>query len=281
MVRPIGVDVRARKPGTTQRTVRARCLVPAVLAAVGVVGALLIWQMISAAVGPYKLPSPTSLWPAIFNYLFAQPLLVAQGLGSSGLWPHLVYTTLVALSATVVGTAVGLVIAIASLRLPRLGVLLQTWTGVLRAIPPIAAIPFALLWFGPTLAAQMIIVVLYVAGMATVSALQAAKNVDPIFARSAGTLGASSNRILWTVTLPSIVPTLVGGVRVAFGVAVGIEVVAEYLGSSIGIGQVFSRMVPYQALGVIIVGILWITLLVFLIDKLFLVAARRLTKWVP
>jgi ABC-type nitrate/sulfonate/bicarbonate transport system permease component len=38
-------------------------------------------------------------------------------------------------------------------------------------------------------------------------------------------------------------------------------------------------MVPYQALDVIIAGILWITVLAFVVDKVLSLGARQLTKW--
>jgi NitT/TauT family transport system permease protein len=88
-------------------------------------------------------------------------------------------------------------------------------------------------------------------------------------------MGAGEGLVVRSVIAPGIVPELVGATRVA----VGIGVVAEYLGAAQGVGQVFSRMVPYQALDVIIAGILWITVLAFVVDKVLSLGARQLTKW--
>lgn len=253
----------------------------ALLGALGIVVALVVWQVLAAWMGQFKLPSPASLLPDLVSFLFAQPLLAGQGLGSAGLLPHLLYTVAVASGSTVAGTVIGTLLALFGFRWHRMGAVIDTWLGVLRSVPPIAAIPFAILWLGPTLPAQIAIVVFYVAVMSYVTTAQAALTLDPVLARFASTTGSSPGRILRTVIAPAVVPALAGGVRVAFGIAIGVQVVAEYLGSQMGIGQVFNRMVPYQALSVIIVGILWITILTFVIDRIFVLAIRRATRWVP
>jgi ABC-type nitrate/sulfonate/bicarbonate transport system permease component len=245
----------------------------------GILWTFLAWEVIAFFVGPFRLPSPTSLFPSVFTDLTANRIVESQGLGSTGLFPHLLYTLGMALGGTLAGLCVGVVSALVAARWLNFGVFISTIIDTLRSVPPIAAIPFFLLWLGPSVAAHFSVVCFYSAVMIAVSARNAISNLDPVLLRSARTMGAGEGLVVRSVIAPGIVPELVGATRVAFGVAVGIGVVAEYLGAAQGVGQVFSRMVPYQALDVIIAGILWITVLAFVVDKILSLCARQLTKW--
>jgi NitT/TauT family transport system permease protein/sulfonate transport system permease protein len=83
-----------------------------------------------------------------------------------------------------------------------------------------------------------------------------------------------------TVVFPAIIPELIGGIQVAIGISWGIQIVTDLMGAQQGMGQVFSIAMPMQALDLIIVGILWITILAATTDLLFVYAARIITRWV-
>jgi ABC-type nitrate/sulfonate/bicarbonate transport system permease component len=247
----------------------------------GAVASLLLWQGLAAALGPYRLPTPTSLWPGVFQDLTHNQVLEFQGGGSDGLLPHLLYTLRQTLLGCLIGGVVGISLGLLMGRFVPLRRVAQLPVEVLRTVPPLAAAPFLLIWFGPTAVAQTSVVGFYTAVMLTVTTLAAIASLDPIYHRAALVLGAGENRYYRTVVLPAIVPFLSGGVRVAVGVAWGIEVVSELMGAPKGMGQVFDKMVSFSALDVIIVGIFWITVVAAIVDLLLVLAIRHLTRWVP
>jgi len=124
-------------------------------------------------------------------------------------------------------------------------------------------------------------VAFYTFVMLVVTTLNAAVNVDPIYLRFAATLGADPNQIFRTVVLPAKLPAIAGGVRVAVAIALGVQVVAELMAGRQGMGQVFSMMISFQPLDVIIVGILWIAVAAVAIDLALVWSIRRLTCWTP
>ncbi len=231
--------------------------------------------------GPRRLPSPQSLWPAIFTDLYTNKILEFQGGGNRGIWPHLLYTIRQTVLGSVIGTGVGILLGIAMARWHSFFVFMEVPVGALRTIPPLAAIPFMVLWFGPSQVAQLAMVGYYVGVMVTVTATTAIRNLDPLTQNFARTLGASEDRVFSTVVLPAIIPELVGGIRVAVGVAWGIEVISELAGAPEGMGQVFSRMVAFQELSVIIVGIFWVTVAAFIADLFITGTSDYLTRWAP
>jgi len=247
----------------------------------GIVSAAAVWQMAAARLGPYRLPSLGTVVPEIVPLLSKSTLLEFQGGGSDGLWPHLVHTIVFALAGSAIGVGTGIAIGLAMARWPRFRGLTELPIEVLRTVPPLAAIPFILIWLGTTPTGQLLMVGFYAFVMLVVTTLNAAGNVDPIYPRFAATLGASPNRVFRTVILPAMLPAIAGGVRVAVGIAWGVQVVAELMGGRQGMGQVFSMMISFQALDVIIVGIFWVTTAAVVVDTVLVWGIRRLTRWVP
>jgi ABC-type nitrate/sulfonate/bicarbonate transport system permease component len=90
-----------------------------------------------------------------------------------------------------------------------------------------------------------------------------------------------TRQVYRTVVFTAIIPELVGGIRLAIAVSWGIQIVTELVGAQQGMGQVFSMAMPMQALDLIIVGVLWITILAATTNMLFVWAARIVTRWVP
>ena len=248
---------------------------------VGTALLLVVWTAISGTLGPHRLPPPTSLWPGLIERLYESKTLAIQGGGNRGLWPHLLYTIQQTLLGGLIGTTAGVLLALAMARWRSFFYLMDVPVGTLRAIPPLAAIPFMVLWLGPSQSAQLGVVVFYVGLMVTINAITAIRNLDPLIANFARTLGADDRRIYRTVILPSIIPELAGGIRVAIGVAWGIEIVSELAGAPRGMGQAFLRLIAFQELNTIIIGIIWVTIASLVVDFAITWLFRRITRWAP
>ncbi|SRR5579875_278335 len=271
-------------PGIGSRLAIARYWARAetkVLPLVGVLIFLGLWQTLASVLGPYKLPALTSLWPQVVTDLWKNRLLEAQGGGSHGLAPDIVYTIESTLSGGALGVCLGLFVGLAMGRSYIVRGWLEWPIQLGRTIPPLAIIPFLVIWFGPARSAQVGVVLFSTTVVVVVTTTAAIRNVDPIYSRRALTLGASSNRIFATIILPAIVPEVLAGIRVAIGLAWGVEVVSEYAGAPAGMGTVFEKMIPYEALAVIIVAIFWVTVMAVLVDLLIVLTRRRLTRWMP
>ena len=124
---------------------------------------------------------------------------------------------------TLSGSIIGMVAGIAA------GILLG-WSKILnriagpvleaiRTIPPLAIIPFFIMWFGPNTKAQLSMLIFYCFVMLVFNTIEAIKNVNPVYAKFAYTLGAKRIRVYRNVILPASVPELIGGVRVIIGVS--------------------------------------------------------------
>ena len=152
---------------------------------------------------------------------------------------------------------------------------------VMRAIPPLAIAPMLLIWFGPTATTQYVMLIGYMFLAIVINTLEAIRNVPQVSIHYALTMGASRGQVFRTIVLPAIVPELVGGIRVGVALAWGIAVVTELLGAPVGIGKVFSMMLTAQGLDIIIISIFYVTIVAFATDRLVVLVAGYVTRWMP
>ena len=249
--------------------------------ALGVLLTAIVWELAAAALGPYRLPSLETVASEFFPLLTASKTLEFQGGGSEGYFPHLIHTTGFTLISSLTGVVTGVAFGLAMARFKSIRSVSEVPIELLRTIPPLAAVPFVLIWIGPGDMAQIIMVSYYVFVIMVVTTLNATTNVNPVVATFAATLGAKENRIFRTVIFPAMLPTVVGGMRVAVGIAWSVQIVAELMGGRYGMGRAFSAMISFQALDAIIVGIIWIALIAAIVDAILVVFIRRVTRWVP
>ncbi len=249
--------------------------------ALGIVIAFIVWEAAALALGQYRLPSFSLIAPKFFILLTESQILSFQGGGDRGFWPHLLHTIAYTIGASAMGTVAGVAFALAVVRSRLLRAVTEVPIELLRTIPPLAAIPFILIWIGPGNPAQLMMVGYYIFVMMIIATLNAVANVNPILPTFAATLGAGPNRIFLTVLLPALTPAIVGALRVSLGIAWGIQIVAELMGGKLGMGRVFSAMISFQALDAIIVGIIWISLAAALFDLALVMSLRQITRWAP
>jgi ABC-type nitrate/sulfonate/bicarbonate transport system permease component len=248
----------------------------------GVAAAVAAWWLVAAVVGPSRLPTPGQQLLTLWEVLWHSPVLAAQPGGTGRLTADLGYTTLRCVTGVTAGSAVGVLVGLGMGWSQRLGAFLGLPIEVFRTIPPLAAIPFFLMWFGPAPLTQFLLLVFYSFLRVVINTVEAIRNVPPVLRQHAEALGASPGQVYRTVVLPAVVPELVGGVRVALAASWGLQIVAELLGSPAGIGKLFAYLVPLLRPDLIIALILWTTLVAVAIDQLVLVPlARWGTRWVP
>ena len=157
--------------------------------ALGILAAVAVWELAALQLGQYRLPSIARIAPQFFSLLTESKTLSFQGGGDRGYWPHLVHTIVYTIGASALGVATGVAFALLIVRFRMLRAVSEVPLELLRTIPPLAAIPFVLIWIGPGDPAQVMMVWYYVFVMMAFATLNAAANVSPILPRFAATFG--------------------------------------------------------------------------------------------
>jgi ABC-type nitrate/sulfonate/bicarbonate transport system permease component len=115
--------------------------------------------------------------------------------------------------------------------------LLDPFVNALYATPRIALIPLIILWFGIGIESKIVIVFLTSVFEVLVNTSAGVRSIDEGIIRTARSFGASSMQIFRTVALPSSVPFILTGLRLAVGRGLTGVVVGELFAAQAGIGH--------------------------------------------
>jgi len=113
-----------------------------------------------------------------------------------------------------------------------------------QTIPIIAIAPLLLIWVGYGVGPKVIVVALIAFFPIVVNTVDGLKSADRDMINLMRTLGASRWQIFTKVQVPTSLPFLFSGVRVAIAVSVIGAVIGEWVGSSQGLGYLMIRSKP-------------------------------------
>ncbi len=246
---------------------------------IGIALVFVLWQVAALTMRSSQVPSPLDTLIAIPRDWQQIPAIAYFTFAESGLADALVYTTVNVVVGVAIGSLAGVLVGIvmAYARLAR--AVLEPIVLVLGTIPLVVILPFLMIWFGTDRFAQSGLVILSAFVTTAITAQSAAMTVGRVYADYARSLGATPLRILSSVTLPAVVPQLVGAVRLSLAAGWGWQAVAELLGGSAGIGQLIRLTANTGAVDSIFATILCITVIALIVDAIVLLLGRAITRW--
>lgn len=200
------------------------------LGALAIIIALLLWQFIAAVIirYPFILPSPTDVLSAFISLFRKGELLL-------DLQASLVHFAIGLGMALLVGIPLG--VAMGWNR--RVESLLDPIIEILRPIPPLAWIPFAIIWFGLTSFSGGFIIFVGAVFPVIINTYSGFRSVPRVFVEAAQMLGCTRNlNLIRYIAFPAALPSVAAGIRVATGVGWMCLVAGELFGvSNYGLGQ--------------------------------------------
>ena len=110
-----------------------------------------------------------------------------------------------------------------------------------QTIPVIVIAPLLIIWIGYGIWPKIIVVILMSFFPIVVNMVDGLKSVDPDMVRMLRSLGASRMQVLTKLKLPTSLPFLFSGMRIAITVSVIGAVVGEWVGASSGLGYLMIR----------------------------------------
>lgn len=150
---------------------------------------------------------------------------------------------------------------------------------LIRPIPPIAWIPFAIVFFDSPWDTTFIIF-LGVFFPVLINTIFGVKRLDPIIIDAAKTLGVTRKNILQKVIFPAIVPTIMTGIRIGLGIGWMCLVAAEMVGvTGGGVGFYILAMSQVGRYEEMFAGMIMIGILGFITVGSASYIERRVSKW--
>lgn len=240
---------------------------PIVVGICAVVFGVLVWHLLSTTTSPLFLPSPLQTWGA-----------------AAELWSDGVMWASIAASAgrILVGWSLGLVLGIplgilmGHFRIVRMA--FDPYIEFFRFIPPIAFVTLAVIWLGPGEMSKVALILYTTIFIVTLNTLAGVLAVNPLRLRAAEALGAGSAQVLRTVIVPSTVPYMVTGARLAMGNSFLTIVSAEIVAAQVGLGALIWTSRNYGRTDWVFVGIIVLGILGFVFDKVLRIVVKKLLQ---
>jgi len=260
---PAGPDRRNSWTSTPAARVIGGFLVPFALVA--------IWYQVTAAglVPAYRLPSPAAVWAAGVD-------LAGRGL----LGQYIAISTQRVLIGFAIGAGLGLLTG-AVVGLSRLADLLVAPTlGAIRAVPSLAWVPLLIIWLkiGEESKITLIVIGAFFPVYTTVAG--ALRHVDPHLVELGRAYGLRGARLFARVQLPSVLPSMISGLRLALAQAWLFLVAAELIASSMGLGFLLMDSGNNGRVDRILLAIVLLALLGKLTDSLIGLGEKHLlARW--
>ena len=151
-------------------------------------------------------------------------------------WAHIAITIFRGVLALGISVTAALVLGLAAGRSKRIMALTGPLVAALQASPPILWITLLMVWVGTGSKVPITVVVASLLPPLFATVAQSAAAVDNRLFELASVYRVKRSRILTDILLRGIYPSLLGGLSYALGSCWKIAAVAEFLGSSQGIG---------------------------------------------
>lgn len=179
------------------------------------------------------------------------------------------------IAAILVGVPIGFWMATSEIVFAAIDPMLQ----FLRPIPPLAYIPIMIIWFGIGELSKVILIFFCTIPIIIISAMSGVRGTQETRLRVARCFGATRWQIFRYVILPSALPEIFTGMRVAIGVAWTCLVAAEMIASQSGLGAMIHTAGNEIRTGVVFVGIIFIGLIGYTMELIIRLIEKRVIPW--
>jgi taurine transport system permease protein len=235
---------------------------------------LVAWTVVTAAgwIKPLFLPSPQAVAQQFWEYL-------TGAANDKPLWQHFVASMgrVFAAFALAVVTAVPVGIAMGMSRVAR-GIF-DPPIEFYRPLPPLSYLPLIIIWFGIDELPKVLLIFLSCFAPLALAARSGMKSASQEQINAAYSMGASYGQVIRHVILPSALPEILVGMRIAIGFGWTTLVAAEMVAANVGLGQMVLNASNFLRTDIVIMGIVVIGVVAYLFDLLMRWVEKRLVPW--
>jgi taurine transport system permease protein len=246
----------------------------AAISVVTVLSLFVLWFFVTQMgwIKPLFLPKPISVFEQFIEYL-------TGAANDKPLWDHFaaslfrVFTAfaLACLTAVPVGIAMGMSRVARGIFDPPIE--------FYRPLPPLAYLPLIIIWFGIDEFPKVFLIYLSCFAPLALAARSGMKSAAQEQINAAYSMGASYGQVIRHVILPSALPEILVGMRIAIGFGWTTLVAAEMVAANVGLGQMVLNASNFLRTDIVIMGIIVIGVVAYLFDLLMRWVERRLVPW--
>ena len=272
------VNVRDTKPGLPQAPLLRRASFSGLrasispgryrgvlLSAASLVLAFLIWQLLSTFIfNPFLIPPPLEVIRTAIPMMMSGEIFADVSISMSRI-----------LVGFFSGSLIGVIFGVLLGRIRLLHDLLDPIMELLRYLSPTAMIPIAVIWFGIGELSKYFLIFWGTFFIVLINTTAGVWRAPIARQRAAECLGANRLQIFLMVVIPSAVPYIVTGMRVAMASSFMSIIPAEILAADSGIGYLLQKSSMLLQTNRIFVALLTICILGFAVDRMFRFFVQR------
>ncbi|SDP80629.1 taurine transport system permease protein [Rhodoferax sp. OV413] len=235
---------------------------------------LLLWWAVaqSGKVSHLFLPTPAEV-------LAVAKSILEDGYANATLWEHVSASLTRILSAAAIAIALGIPIGL-SMGLNRWAKgIFDTPIEFYWPLPPLAYLPLMIIWLGIGETSKIALLTLAMFAPIVLSAQAGVRALPLERVNAALSLGASRWQLFSAIVLPSALPEILTGIRIALGVGWGTLVAAELIASTRGIGYMVMSASHFLATDAVFVGIAVIAVCAFAFSSTMRLLESWLVPW--
>ena len=220
---------------------------------------------------PIFISSPTLVLQAAYRMFFV----------TGEMWRDLTWSALGYSLGLACAIAAGIPLGLAAGWYRRLSYAVEPFLAALNATPQVAFLPLIVIWVGTGMGARVLIIFLLAVLPLAINAHAAVRTTDPRLIAVARSFGASEARLFCSIILPSSIPFLLAGLRLAVGRGMIGVVVGEIYGSAAGVGAMISQSGARFETDRVFVGVLTIVAAGLILVELIERIERHIELWRP
>jgi taurine transport system permease protein len=241
---------------------------------VTVIGLLVLWFVVTNMgwVKPLFLPSPQAVGQQFYEYFTGQA-------NDKPLWQHFLASMVRVFSAFLLACVTAIPVGIA------MG-MSRVWRGIFdpplefyRPLPPLAYLPLIIIWFGIDEMPKVLLIFLSCFAPLALAARSGMRSASQEQINAAYSMGASYMQVIRHVILPSALPDILVGMRIAIGFGWTTLVAAEMVAANVGLGQMVLNASNFLRTDIVIMGIIVIGVVAYMFDLLMRYAERLIVPW--
>jgi NitT/TauT family transport system permease protein len=224
-------------------------------------------------------------WGGVPRFILPGPLETLRALGAPQIdWPrHVLITAAEAFGGFALAVGIGVMLAVLFTWFAPLRRALMPLLVTLNLIPKVALAPLFIVWLGYGLVPNIAITFVIAFFPIVITTARGLAEVEPELLDLVRTVRATRWQVFRKIQLPSSLPYLFSGMRVAAVLAIAGTIVGEFVGSEAGLGFVIMAAqgtldTPVMVMSLILVTLVGVTLygLVVALERLVVTEDARL-----
>ena len=270
------------RPGKARRPALLRALGDAAPPLVALAIALVVWEGVVAVVKlpVYLLPAPSAIVGTLWGLLQAG-FVPPQHLGApaEGILYHAYITFVEAAVGLVIGSLVGLALAVIMVHSRFAEETLYPIIVTIRSTPMVAIAPIFIIWFGFTIMPKAIVAALATFYPMLVNCITGMRSIEPTTLEFFQSVHASRSEVFWRLRVPNTLPYFFAALRLNVSLCLIGAIVGELVGAREGLGQMMTAAAINLRTTEVFSGVIVLTMIGLVLTQIVTFIGSRVLYW--